>query len=373
MSKIKEIKGIEEAIKKEGLEWQAGASEVAEMSQSDFKKMLGFVPGDGDESLEARESHAESNFASYRSLAKMDMEAFGAPSSFNLSNVGGKNYMTSVKNQGSCGSCVAFGTVAAVEGTHRFLKRNDGLNVNYSEAHLFYCHARSEGRRCSGSNGGWWVLPSVKAFKNKGVVDDSCYPYVASDQACSGLCTDSANRTTKITGYTKLTSIQSMKNWISTKGAVTACFTVYSDFYAYRSGVYRKSQNASREGGHCVCCVGYSDAGNYWICKNSWGSSWGDGGYFKIAYGQVGIDSEMYGINGIVDSGWLRNKRITGVWSNTAAKNAWVYISGEGWKRISNATETSTTNMLAQLLAAKGAARNVSLRIENGLIVEIYA
>ena len=68
-----------------------------------------------------------------------------------------------------------------------------------------------------------------------------------------------------------------MKNWISTKGAVTACFTVYSDFYAYRSGVYRKSQNASREGGHCEQlrqCVRSSGAscGLQKVCisENNW-------------------------------------------------------------------------------------------------------
>ena len=44
---------------------------------------------------------------------------------------------------------------------------------------------------------------------------------------------------------------------------------------------------------HCVEVIGYSEADECWICKNSWGTSWGDGGYFKIAYGQAGIDTEF--------------------------------------------------------------------------------
>ena len=44
-------------------------------------------------------------------------------------------------------------------------------------------------------------------------------------------------------------------------------------------------------GGHEVAVVGYNDTGSYWIAKNSWGSGWGDAGFFKIAYGQCGFMS----------------------------------------------------------------------------------
>jgi C1A family cysteine protease len=42
-----------------------------------------------------------------------------------------------------------------------------------------------------------------------------------------------------------------------------------------------------------VCVVGYNDARKFWIVKNSWGTGWGEGGYFRIAYGQVGLDGEF--------------------------------------------------------------------------------
>jgi len=77
--------------------------------------------------------------------------------------VGGANYLTPVKNQGNCGSCVSFGTVAAVEGRMRRQRNDPNLAVDYSEAHLFYCHARSEGRNC---DNGWWPDRALNAFRD---------------------------------------------------------------------------------------------------------------------------------------------------------------------------------------------------------------
>ena len=61
---------------------------------------------------------------------------------------------------------------------------------------------------------------------------------------------------------------------------------VYEDFYSYSSGVYSYTTGAY-EGGHAVLIVGYSDAGQYFIVKNSWGAGWGESGYFKIAYSEI--------------------------------------------------------------------------------------
>jgi len=73
---------------------------------------------------------------------------------------------------------------------------------------------------------------------------------------------------------------------------LSAALTVYNDFFSYSSGVYRHVSGEAA-GGHCVCVVGYNDAGGYWICKNSWGDGWGDDGFFRIAYGECGIDSQF--------------------------------------------------------------------------------
>ena len=54
-------------------------------------------------------------------------------------------------------------------------------------------------------------------------------------------------------------------------------------------------------GYHAVCVVGYSEPEQAWICKNSWGFGWGDAGWFKIGYGEAGIDTQfaMYSVEDV--------------------------------------------------------------------------
>lgn len=366
-----EMESVRAAIQRSEAGWEPSENFLTAMSEEERKLYLGYVPGPGEPQLAQRERMARTSLEEMK--AKGAFRGVGAPAAYDLRNVGGKNYITPVKNQGGCGSCVAFGTAATVEGTLRRLRDNPALAIDLSEAHLFYCHARNQGRNCGN---GWWVGPALDCFKNPGVADETCYPYTAGDQNCTNLCGDWQNRVTKVSGWHEITSAVAMKDWISTKGPLVTCFTVYSDFYAYRSGVYRHV-SGDVEGGHCVCCVGYDDAGGYWICKNSWDASWGEAGYFRIAYGQVGIDATMWAIDGIVDSGWLSNMRVIGLWTINQDRNAWVYLrdaqgNNIGWKKVSPDNDNIFIDMLVQLAAAKAGARPVNVRLDNGVIREIY-
>jgi C1A family cysteine protease len=100
-----------------------------------------------------------------------------------------------------------------------------------------------------------------------------------------------------------------MKNWISTKGPLSACFSVYDDFYAYTGGIY-SHVSGNLVGGHCVSVVGYNDTGQYWICKNSWGTGFGENGFFRIAYVQCGIDARMWAV--VVLAGAFLNDQWSG-------------------------------------------------------------
>lgn len=275
--------------------WEPGVTSVSELSAEEKILHLGYVPGPGEMSLAERESTASALYAALNAT----FEAPGAPAAYDLRNVGGKNFITSVKNQASCGSCVAFGCCATVEGTLRVQRNDPNLAIDLSEAHLFYCHARAQGRRCAGASGGWWVPPALDCFKSPGVADEPCYPYVAGDQNCTNLCSTWQSRVTKVTNWRAMNSPADMKTWLSTKGPLVACYTVYDDFYQYRSGIYRHVAGALL-GGHCVSVVGYDDNGRFWICKNSWGAGWGESGFFRIAYGEVGIDATMWGVEGVV-------------------------------------------------------------------------
>lgn len=359
------LTALQDSIREEGASWQVGENFLLDLPAQEQIRYLGYEPGPDEPSLQEQEAIAVANLQTYAADDNA-VKAFGAPASVDWRNRSG-NFVTLVKNQGGCGSCVAFGAVATVESRIRVLANEPGRVVDLSEAQLFYCHARAEGRNCGN---GWWVAPALEAFKNQGVADETCYPYVSGDQNCSNLCADWRNRAVKIKSWRRITGINEMKEAIANHGPLVGCFSVYSDFYAYRSGVYRKTASADFRGGHCISVVGYDDAQSCWICKNSWGPNWGDSGFFKIGYGQVGIDSEMWLVEDVAV--WLNDKRITGLWAINEVRNAWVHIAGIGWKKIIASNDTTFTLMLTQLVAAKAANRPVNLLLDGGHITQIY-
>jgi C1A family cysteine protease len=363
-----ELKAIQEAIASSNAGWEAGVTSVSELSDAEKIKLLGYTPGPGAPSLEEQEQTCAAAFTEYKAVsAAMSADSFGAPAALDWRNNGG-NFVTSVKNQGGCGSCVAFGTIASVESQIKIL-RGASYAIDLSEAHLFYCHARSEGRNCGN---GWWPDKAFNFFQSQGVTEEAYYPYTDSDQNCSGRLNGWNSHLTKITGYSKINGINAIKEYVATKGPVEACFSVYNDFFSYRTGVYRHTTGAL-VGGHCVCIVGYNTAGGYWICKNSWATSFGESGFFKIAFGQCGIEGQVYGPTGIVNDYNINGVKVQGLWAINETRNAWVYLSGgHGWKKIGNANDTAFINLLTQLASAKTTNSNVNVLIKNSLIHQVY-
>lgn len=357
---------IRSAIQQQGGGWQAAENPISELPRDQRLLRLGVKPPPGAMTIEEVEKRVQER---RQSLAE-EVGSITAPAAYDLRNVGGQNYVTSIKNQGGCGSCVAFGTAATVESTFRVQRGNAGLAIDLSEAQLFYCYARSEGNNCGT---GWWPQNSFNFFQSSGVSDEACYPYTASDQNCTNLCGDWQSRVTKITGQTVLTGNPAgMKEWISTKGALSACFIVYDDFFAYSSGVY-KHVSGAQAGGHCVSIVGYSNSQGCWIAKNSWGTSWGESGFFRIAYGDCGIDSwDVRGVNGIEETGWQNNKKILGLWAINQDRNAWVYVQDLGWRKIAADNDNIFFDMLTQLATAKSANRPVNVYQQSSIITQVY-
>jgi C1A family cysteine protease len=361
---------IQSKLAENGNPWEAGVTDMSILSLEDQKSRLGVTPPPGEQTIDDIEQFVEANQAALMADALTDV---GAPAAYDLRNVGGKNFVTPVQDQKNCGSCVAFGTVATVESRLRVQRNDPNLNVNLSEAHLFFCYGRAQGATCST---GWWPQKAFDAFKSGGVADEACYKYDdgLAKKDCSGRCSDWANRVTKITGYTDLTKKPGeIKKWISgKKGPVSACFIVYSDFMSYKGGIY-KHVTGSQLGGHCVTIVGYNDSPGYWICKNSWGTNWGESGFFRIYYGQCGIDTWLnHGVDAIQNTGWHKNMRVDGLWAVNQDRNAWAHFRGLGWRKISPDNDNILLDMLAQLVAAKAAGRPVNFYEDNSVIKQIY-
>jgi C1A family cysteine protease len=267
--------------------WQAEEQE---------ERKLGYVPGPEEHSLQTREMLAHSNHLQFMAMAAaggppyspaIDWRAFPATPPLPAGD-----YVTPVEDQKSCGSCVAFGTVAGIESAVRIHAKNPHLAVDLSEADLFYCHGGiNPGPTCET---GWNPDAALNVCQKVGIVDAACFPYTPGDQPCKK-CADWQKRLTKITAWSKITTTAGMKQWLASHGPLITCMSVYADFQSYRSGVYHHV-TGPLEGGHCICCVGYNDASRYWICKNSWNTSWGEQGFFRIAYGQCGIDATMWAV-----------------------------------------------------------------------------
>ncbi|MDQ6884384.1 MAG: hypothetical protein M3077_09160 [Candidatus Dormibacteraeota bacterium] len=202
----------------------------------------------------------------------------------------GRNFVTPVKDQGQCGSCVAFGTAAVLES---MVLIEHQLSTDVSEADLFFCG----GAHCAN---GWWPDDAIARIRDHGVSPERCFPYpnesTSNDVLCRP-CGDRDSEAISIGSSVAIYDVGQRKQYLQTIGPMSACFDVYADFFAYKSGVY-SYVTGDKVGGHCVEIVGFDDGQGCWICKNSWGAGWGDSGFFRIAYGQCGIDSDwkLFGV-----------------------------------------------------------------------------
>jgi C1A family cysteine protease len=277
---------LKEAIDRtEDVEWRVSEEAI------EAEPRLGYLPSRGVPPLEEQEALAA------QALSALPPSAPSYPPSVDLRDSEVGRLVGPIRDQGACGSCVAFGACAAVEGTLRAKNEDPNLDVDLSEAHLFYCSAAAEGRTCGGPTGGWYPKAALDVFSQRGVPDEACFPYTAGDQPCTA-CEDWEGRATTIDSWQPLHTLPEMKDWVATHGPTVGSMVVYEDFQFYAGGVYRHV-SGEKLGGHCVCIVGYDDENEYWIGQNSWGSGWGEEGFFRIGYGQCAIDSGMLGVEGV--------------------------------------------------------------------------
>jgi len=192
-----------------------------------------------------------------------------------------KNVVTPVKNQGSCGSCWAFGTTGAVESNWAI---QTGKLLSLSEQQLVDCAGAFGNMGCRGG------LPS-QAFEyiraTGGIELDADYKYTGRDGSCKF---NKDKVAAHVTGEVNITEgVESeLFDAITNKGPVAVAFQVAGDFQSYRSGVYdsTRCKSGPMDVNHAVLAVGYdTDASSgkpYWIVKNSWGTSFGMKGYFNM-------------------------------------------------------------------------------------------
>ena len=215
--------------------------------------------------------------------------ASGAPSSIDWRS---KGAVTSVKDQGQCGSCWTFSATGAVEGAWAVSK---GQLVDLSEEQLVEC-ATGISYGSHGCNGGQ-MEGAFKYVIEHGQCSLSSYPYT-SGTGQSGSC-----KSCQPVVHVSSCSDVKPNDQISLKAAVAqqpVAIAIEADtryFQSYSSGVLTSS-NCGTTLDHGVLIVGYGTENgiDYWLVKNSWSTTWGDKGYVKIARSDSTNDPGICGI-----------------------------------------------------------------------------
>lgn len=245
--------------------WRMGVTQFADLTPEEFKK--DYASGLPKELVEqARKKAMSGNWTDDNSpslppgspLADLDWVSRGA--------------VNPVRNQASCGSCWAFAAVSAVESAYQIKK---GTLLSMSEQNLVDCDKTDYG-----CNGG---LP-INAFNwiksNGGVATRAAYPYLAKDSTCY----TGRTKYSFSSGSAVETAMGNEASLLTSVNVGPVAVGIQSDPYImnYVSGVY--SGACGRDLDHAVVVVGYGTSGtqNYWKVRNSWGSSWGEGGYFRL-------------------------------------------------------------------------------------------
>ena len=266
------VKEIQQAINEKGVNWIAGETSISKLPLEERRSRLGglyfeYIKPENKPGVKGEEIYGQSSL----------------PAQLDWRNYNGGNWVTSIKDQGNCGSCWAFAPIASLESRMMIWTLDPGINPDYSEQFLVSC---SDAGACDGG----WESYAQDYMQITGVPDEACFPYEAADIFC-GPCPGYENRLVRIQNWNWVNGDQLSTNVEAIKssllmGPVTTYMIVYEDFLYYSGGIYQYVYGVSG-GGHCVTLVGWDDTTSppCWIGKNSWGTGWGEMGFFKIKMG----------------------------------------------------------------------------------------
>ncbi|MCB8964975.1 MAG: fibronectin type III domain-containing protein [Bacteroidales bacterium] len=226
------------------------------------------------------------NFKSAKSL----------PTSFDWRSYNGHSYIGGVRNQGNCGACYAFGASACAEGTYNFaMGKYDSNTADFSEAYIAWClgSMSAYSSHFNGCGGADYTYSELTALCEVGAINESYFPYVDSENQSCPSAASSAPKT-KFSNWYRVgcSDIDAIKTAIMTYGVVDAAVYATTAFSNYSGGIYTDSYTTCSSSpcyntptNHAIALVGWGyDAtyGDYWILRNSWGTTWGENGYMRI-------------------------------------------------------------------------------------------
>ena len=284
------------------------------------------------------------------------------PPYFSWQDIDGIDYTTPIKDQSPAPTCEAYGLCASLEALMQY-QMGETYGPDLSETHLyFYAGGTYEAGYVN-------IIDAANYLLDYGVPDEGCYPdpHRAFDYPFESLA-GWENRTVKISDWGWVDhDVDAIKSALINHGPLVTCIHFWKDFYYYHGGVY-EHRWGQRVGGHVVTIVGYDDIRRYWIVKNSWGTEWGENGWFKMAY-DADMFAEWYGEGtGIM--------YIDGIYGNLKPDVPKVYINKPNYFHTYIFTREFST-IFKKLPLQKAAARivgkfEVEVSAENTNRVEFY-
>jgi C1A family cysteine protease len=191
-----------------------------------------------------------------------------------------------VLDQGALGSC----TANAIASAHRFDQMTEAAAAPFAPSRLFIYYNERVIEHSVSEDSGAMIRDGIKSIARQGVCAEKSWPYVITKFARKppATCYKAALDHQALSYQRLVQSLTQMKGCLASGYPFVFGFSVYESFetpdVARTGTVPLPSQNERLLGGHAVLAVGYDDRRQRFLAMNSWGTRWGDGGFFTIPY-----------------------------------------------------------------------------------------
>lgn len=363
------IETLNANLRARNIPWVAGETSISSLSYEEKKQMFGgTVPNLNGFEYYTGGIFVMPGYQPQTEQESVQAQSLSLPTELDWRNKDGKNWMTSVKNQGSCNSCWAFAAIGTVEAYSNIYFRHL-VNFDLSEQELVSCSTQN-------GCGGGYIYSGLDYIKNSGVVNESCLSYTEVDNNCTSKCTNPNEKVyinQVITSDYSTTNQDNMKQWLSLS---PVALSIRFWRHAVVLSGYKKIHAGTtiyypRTGTYTTITTGNPLIGStVWLIKNSWGTYFGDNGYAYVVFG--GQDS-LYTSRA---QGWVTSKKYFAIeytwvdWDISTSENKTYFVRLGGILNVSATIDMNNERIIVddegELTINGGTLKNVAIEVRKG-------